>query len=131
MRLRSLLVPLLAELDSTVPNLNVGGCGAVAIAICTVCKDFHPEVIYLHSDELCKVSDSAEHVVTRIGNFYYDSTGKFTRSQLLKEWPSCNLTKVPFSYLVRAVNRSTLWNHRFCRYHLSTVAKIANKYQRN
>lgn len=118
------------EMNSTIPYLNCGGCGAVALATYEVSKDYDPKIVYVHEDTLCKVSDSAYHVVVKIGDFYYDSGGRYTSTGFNKIWSGYNKTVVPVSYLVKAVNRATLWNHLFNRRYLVSIIKITNRYKR-
>lgn len=126
------IAKLLEQLKAvnTIPNINRGGCGYVAQAIYEAYSDKVPmQIVYLidkQSPTLYDVVNRTEpsacsHVMVRIGQYYYDSTGRYTKEVLRKTNTNCTIVNINYKYLVASLRQELHWNPNFDRQTFGSV----------
>ena len=120
------IAKLLEQLEAvnTIPNINRGGCGYVAQAVYEAYSDKLPmQIVYLvhrRSETLYNVVNRMEpeacsHAMIRIGHYYYDSTGRYTKEKLRKINRNCTIVNINYKYLVTSLRQELYWNPNFDR----------------
>ncbi len=111
-----------------IEHINNGGCVLAALAIYNILisnyKDKKPKIIFSDSRDTKaqnkrllreNIPFNATHVVVKLGIYYYDSTGTYTKSELKDIWGSNTLIEVPYKLAYKAALDRRLWNTDFPR----------------
>lgn len=111
-----------------IPAINLGGCGFSALALYDAAKreGLKPQIVYLYSwldteamernnrfkKGKLKKAHSCSHVLIKIGNKLWDSTGVIPKSYLGMYQMDGTITR---DHLVASINNKDVWNPCFQR----------------
>lgn len=126
---------------NNIPSINLGGCGLSALALYDAAKreGLKPKIVYLYSwfDSEAqernnkfkmgklKKAYSCSHVLIKIGNKLWDSTGVISKSGLGFYRMDDTITR---DHLVSSVNNKDVWNTCFQRrYWVSEISKMLKR----
>lgn len=125
----------LSELNK-IPDLNRGGCAIVAYALVQYINkaypELHPEIVFLCNinqgpawrNLINNRADSSSHVVVKIDNMYYDSTGVYTKSEIRAKWKTAETAIASQELTLRSIHTNE-WNPAFNRKkYVSTIGHI-------
>jgi len=120
-----------------IPSINYGGCGFAALALYDAAKreGHKPKIVYLYSwldneamernnkFKLGKVkkAHSCSHVLVKIKNKFWDSTGVIPKSGLGMYQLDDTITR---DHLVASINNKGVWNPCFQRW--AWISEIKN-----
>jgi len=114
---------------NAIDSINYGGCGFSALALYDAAKreGLKPKIVYLYhaffeSESMLKnnqfkegkrkTADACSHVLVKIGNRLYDSSGVIGKSMLYMYKLDEDITR---EHLVASINNKGVWNPCFER----------------
>ena len=114
---------------NSIHTINYGGCGISALALYDSAKreGLKPKIVYLYhalwesesmerNDQFKKgerkKADACSHVLVKIGNRLYDSTGFIPKSMI---WAYAMDEKITRDHLIASINNKGVWNDVFER----------------
>jgi hypothetical protein len=132
---RKTFIQLTVDL-SNIPRINYGGCGLVAKALYEALYKQYPNVSIWYLDDcdnreayIYNKPYAPNHVVIKVGRYYYDANGVYSPSQLQKHWNFMNKWKVSYQYLIDSIDKGR-WNPEFDREdHAPIIYKLIKPYK--
>jgi len=114
---------------NSIGTINYGGCGVSALALYDSAKreGLKPKIVYLYfaffesksmlnnnkfKEGKRKTADACSHILVKIGNRLYDSSGVIGKSMLYMYKLDEEITR---EHLVSSINNKGVWNETFDR----------------
>jgi len=127
-------LPAILQKIDKIPHINYGGCGVVAyhLADYLTKAGFKPKVIYMsHCHDYLGVHslrnnevDSCAHAYVQVGQYYYDSEGRWSISDVREEYNSYIFTELSLEQAKRCAYTADTWNDTFDRRRIRTIKRI-------
>jgi hypothetical protein len=132
---RQIFTELTVDL-SNIPRINYGGCGLVAKALYKSLYKQFPDISIWYLDDYNNREAythnhpyAPNHVVIKVGRYYYDANGVYSPTQLQERWNFTHRWKVSYTYLIDSIDKGC-WNPEFDRKtHTPVIRKLTKSYK--